>query len=420
MVKENRSKKLASRCIISALALIITMTCAADAYSSEPVTKAEITEAAQVSTTAEVDNDAKAEEKTTKATDETVAFKMVTFGASKGASTSSVVKSSVKTAASSSSQSAAATTTKSSTAAPQATTKAAATTKAYNYNYNYNYAPAAAPKATAATTAAAPAPAATTPASTAPASTSVPSMIAERTYETDATHPYNAQTNKITARWNAVSGASQYMLFVKGGQYANWTNVATTSYTYYTVAGLRRDTQYSFAVKSVDSKGNASALSAPVNIKTARMDYSAAGWQAMCRIVYHEVGGSAGALWDKPIVYVADCVANQYVCAKYTYQGTWPSYYRKYSSIESVIYTSTGFASDAVLASRGATYARVTERVKKAVWGAVYGITYYNGIANDYNIFFWNSSKTAVSNSKIAYSIKTPWNYVNIWRQYWG
>ena len=140
----------------------------------------------------------------------------------------------------------------------------------------------------------------------------------------------------------------------------------------------------------------------------------------MCRIVYHEVGGSAGALWDKPIVYVADCVANQYVCAKYTYQGTWPSYYRKYSSIESVIYTSTGFASDAVLASRGATYARVTQRVKKAVWGAVYGITYYNGIANDYNIFFWNSSKTAVSNSKIAYSIKTPWNYVNIWRQYWG
>ena len=78
--------------------------------------------------------------------------------------------------------------------------------------------------------------------------------------------------------------------------------------------------------------------------------------------------------------------------------------------------------SDAKLTARGATYARVTERVKKAVWGAVYGVTYYAGIANDYNIFYWSNSATAKSDSRIAYGYKLPWgsSYMYIWRQYWG
>ncbi|MBP1538049.1 MAG: fibronectin type III domain-containing protein [Ruminococcus sp.] len=249
-----------------------------------------------------------------------------------------------------------------------------------------------------------------------------PAMIGERTYDTDYTHPYNKQTSQIKVHWNAVSGAAKYKVFVKNGQYSNWTNVATTTACEYLVSGLRRDTSYAFAVQAVDASGKTSELSAAVNIKTARMDYSAAGWQAMCRIVYHEVGGAAGSFWDKPIVYVADCVANQYVCAKYTLQGVWPKYYSRYPSVESVIYTSGGFLSDANLTARGATYTKVTERVKKAVWGAVYGVTYYAGIANDYNIFYWSNSATAKSDSRIAYGYKLPWgsSYMYIWRQYWG
>jgi hypothetical protein len=141
----------------------------------------------------------------------------------------------------------------------------------------------------------------------------------------------------------------------------------------------------------------------------------------MCRIVYHEVGGAAGSFWDKPIVYVADCVANQYVCAKYTLQGTWPKYYARYSNIESIIYSSGGFASSATLSARGANYSNVSARVKLAVWGAVYGVTAYNGIVNDYNIFFWNSTYYKPSSAKLGYTFKTPFgNYVNIWRQFWG
>ena len=248
----------------------------------------------------------------------------------------------------------------------------------------------------------------------------VPVITPERTYDTDYTHPYNNQTRQIKIHWNAVSGAKKYMVYVKNGQYSNWTNVTTTLATECTVSGLNRDTMYSFAVQAVDANNKTSGLSAAVNIKTARMDYSAAGWQAMCRIVYHEVGGAAGSMWDKPIVYVADCVTNQYVCAKYTYQGIWSKYYSRYPNIESVIYTSGGFLSDAGLTARGATYSRVTERVKKAVWGATYGITYYNGIANDYNIFYWCNSSVAKSDSRIAYGFKIPWGYMYIWRQYWG
>ena len=254
-----------------------------------------------------------------------------------------------------------------------------------------------------------------------PGKVATPVITPERTYDTDYTHPYNRQTSQIKIHWNAVAGAKKYMVYVKNGQYSNWTNVATTIANECTVVGLRRDTMYSFAVKAVDANKNTSNLSAAVNIKTARMDYSAAGWQAMCRIVFHEVGGAAGAFWDKPIVYVADCVTNQYVCAKYTYQGVWPKYYGRFSNIESVIYTSGGFLSDAGLTARGASYYRVTERVKKAVWGATYGITSYNGIANDYNIFYWCNSSIARSDSRIGYGFTLPWGgYMYIWRQYWG
>ena len=76
--------------------------------------------------------------------------------------------------------------------------------------------------------------------------------------------------------------------------------------------------------------------------------------------------------------------------------------------------------SDANLARRGATYQRVPEKVKKAVWGAVYGVTFYNNIANDYNIFYWCNSAKAQSSSKIGYGFTLPWGgYMYIWRQYW-
>ena len=253
-----------------------------------------------------------------------------------------------------------------------------------------------------------------------PGSLSAPIMKVESTYDTNYTHPYGHQTNQVSLHWTSVSGAAKYYVYVKNGQFADWTNVAATSSTDCTVSGLKRETVYAFAVRAVDAAGKVSALSQPVNIKTARMDYSENGWKAMCRIVFHEVGGAAGAFWDKPIVYVADCVANQYVCAKYTYQGVWPKFYSRFSNIESIIYTSGGFLSDANLARRGATYQRVPEKVKKAVWGAVYGVTFYNNIANDYNIFYWCNSAKAQSSSKIGYGFTLPWGgYMYIWRQYW-
>ncbi len=247
-----------------------------------------------------------------------------------------------------------------------------------------------------------------------------PVIAPEKTYDTDYTHPYGSQTKQIKLHWSAVPGAAKYMVYAKNGQYSDWTNVVYTAETECTVSGLNRDTEYAFAVQAIDAGGKTSQLSDAMNIKTARMDYSAAGWQAMCRIVYHEVGGSSGSMWDQPIVYVADCVVNQYVCAKYTNQGNWAKYYSAYPSVESVIYTSGGFMSDAGLTSRGVTYSTVNDRVKKAVWGAAYGITYYNGIANDYNVFYWCASASVQSDSRIAYGFQIPWGYMYIWRQYWG
>ena len=416
MVKDNLSRKLVSRCVAGALALIITMMGVSDmSNSSDPAVAAQ----AETVTTAEAE--------TTQAADETVAYSMATFKASQGASAGSMVSKAETTAATSikiRKPTAATTTKKTAEKKAETTTTTTKTTTA-------------APKAvvtTAFTPAATAAPVTTTAPQTTTVTTTAPAQQAdpnaelktpviqpEQTYDTDYTHPWNAQTNSITIHWNAVAGAKKYMVFVYGGQFTKWTEVATTGNVQYTVTGLKRDTAYTFSVKAVSEDGKHSDISAPVSIKTARMDYSAAGWQAMCRIVYHEVGGAAGSFWDKPIVYVADCVTNQYVCAKYTYQGTWSKYYARYSNIESIIYTSGGFASSATLSARGANYCNVSQRVKLAVWGATYGVTYYNNIANDYNIFYWSSSGYAVSSSKLGYSFKTPFgNYVNIWRQYWG
>ena len=417
MVKDNLSRKLVSRCVAGALALIITMMGVSDmSNSSDPAVTA------QAETTATA-----AEPQTTEPADETVAFSMATFKASQGASAGSMVSKAVTTTASQVIKKPTAATTTKKTAEKKAETQATTTTKTTT----------AAPKAvvtTAYTPAATKAPVtttvlqATTAATTAPAQQADPNaelktpvILPEQTYDTDYTHPWNAQTNSITIHWNAVAGAKKYIVSVYGGQYTKWTEVASTVCDKYTATGLKRDTAYSFSVKAVSEDGKYSNVSAAVSIKTARMDYSAAGWQAMCRIVYHEVGGAAGSFWDKPIVYVADCVTNQYVCAKYTYQGVWPKYYARYSNIESIIYTSGGFASSATLSARGANYGNVSQRVKLAVWGATYGVTYYNGIANDYNIFYWSSTGYKVNSAKCGYSMRTPFgNYVNIWRQYWG
>ena len=128
----------------------------------------------------------------------------------------------------------------------------------------------------------------------------------------------------------------------------------------------------------------------------------------------------SGSEWYKPIVYVADCVANQYVAAKYTRNAMWRSYYARYNNIQDIIYRSGGFMSSAQLSRDGANYSNVSRRVKQAVFGAVYGKTHLNGIANDYNVYFWCNRSYKTNSSKIAYSFKIPWGYFNVWRTYWG
>ncbi|MGN0623437.1 MAG: fibronectin type III domain-containing protein, partial [Oscillospiraceae bacterium] len=72
------------------------------------------------------------------------------------------------------------------------------------------------------------------------------------------------------------------------------------------------------------------------------------------------------------------------------------------------------------LARDGATYGKVTERVKLAVYGAVYAKTALNGIKNDYGVFFWCNRSYKQNDKRIAYSFKIPWGYFNVWRSYWG
>ena len=55
--------------------------------------------------------------------------------------------------------------------------------------------------------------------------------------------------------------------------------------------------------------------------------------------------------------------------------------------------------SDAGLTRDGATYKKVTSRVKTAVYGAVYGKTTLNGIKNDYNVYYW-CNRSYKSNDK--------------------
>ena len=247
---------------------------------------------------------------------------------------------------------------------------------------------------------------------------STPKMTAQINYGSEFTHPYNKQTNTIKVHWSAVNGATSYQLYVKGGKYKSFKKYKTVKTTSCTVSGLSRSTSYQFKVKAVNGSA-VSNFSKTQTIKTARMDFNKAGWEAMCRIVYHEVGKMSGSAWDKPIVYVADCVANQYVAAKYS-KNMWRAYYARYKNIQDIIYRSGGFMSSAQLSRDGANYSNVSARVKKAVFGAVYGKTTLNGIANDYNVYFWCNRSYKSNSSKIAYTFRIPWGYFNVWRTYWG
>ncbi len=248
---------------------------------------------------------------------------------------------------------------------------------------------------------------------------STPKMTAQVNYGSGFTHPYNKQTNTIKVHWSAVNGATSYQLYVKGGKYKSFKKYKTVKTTSCTVSGLSRSTSYKFKVKAVNGSA-VSNFSKTQTIKTARMDFNKAGWEAMCRIVYHEVGKMSGSAWDRPIVYVADCVANQYVAAKYSKNTMWRAYYARYKNIQDIIYRSGGFMSSAQLSRDGANYSNVSARVKKAVFGAVYGKTTLNGIANDYNVYFWCNRSYKSNSSKIAYTFRIPWGYFNVWRTYWG
>ena len=248
---------------------------------------------------------------------------------------------------------------------------------------------------------------------------STPKMTPTKTIDSDYTHPYNRQTSQINVRWNKVNGAQAYQLYIKGGKYKNWKLCKYLKGTSFTVKNLTRATTYYFKVRAVSGK-TYSSFSQAQKIPTARINYDKNGWQAICRIVYHEVGMINTSAWDRPIVYVADCVVNRYVQAKYMNDPLWAPYYRKYNNIQSMIYNSGGFMSSAGLARDGAVYSRVNSRVKTAVMGAVYAQTTLRNIKNDYNIFYWCNRSYKQNSKKIAYSFKIPWGYFNIWRSYWG
>ncbi|WP_295123889.1 fibronectin type III domain-containing protein [Ruminococcus sp.] len=248
----------------------------------------------------------------------------------------------------------------------------------------------------------------------------VPKFSAEQTFDTPYTHPYNRQIDTIVLHWNKTSGANRYQVYIQGGNYKNWTRYCTTTLNTVTVKNLTRATAYQFKIRAIYSGNTYSSFSPVQKISTARMNYDKGGWEAMCRIVYHEVGRINDDMWDKPIVYVADCVANRYVCAKYTNDPLWAPYYKNYSNIQSIIYQSGGFMSDAGLSRDGCNYVNVPQKVKLAVWGAVYALPSYKGIANDYDVFYWCNRSYYTSSSKIAYSFKIPWGYFSIWRSYWG
>jgi hypothetical protein len=246
-------------------------------------------------------------------------------------------------------------------------------------------------------------------------------MIKEAKYGNGSTHPYNYQTSRIKLNWNAVENAQQYQIYIKGGKYTSWKRLKTVdaSVTSYTAKNLERNTEYSFKVraKSGDTVGKCSSVQ---KLKTARIDFDKAGWQAMCRIVYHEVGQINSSVWDEPIVYVSDSVVNRFEAAKYLNDSLWAPYYRNYSTVQDMIYKSGGFMSESGLTRDGATYAKCTSKVKSAVYGAVYDKVTVSGIENDDDVFYWSNTSYKPSSYKIAYSYKIPWGYFNIWSEYWG
>lgn len=246
-----------------------------------------------------------------------------------------------------------------------------------------------------------------------------PAMIAESKYESSETHPYNKQINTLVVRWKNVKNAKSYQLYIKGGKYKDWTSYKTLSANRCTVSGLARGQSYSVKVRAINGteKGPFSSVQ---NLKTAKMNFDAAGWEAMCRIVYHEVGQMNDDMWDRPIVYVADCVVNRYVAAKYSGYNNWSAAYQNYKNIQSIIYYSGGFMSSEGLARDGAVYSRVPSKVKAAVYGAVYGIAAYKNIQNDNSVYFWSNTAYYQNSSKIAYQFRIPWGYFNVWRSYWG
>ena len=251
---------------------------------------------------------------------------------------------------------------------------------------------------------------------------STPKMIAESKYESSATHPYGAQTSRLTVRWNAVKNAKHYQIYIKGGEYKTWTKyrTVTSKYTYWTIKGLSRAKTYYFRIRAVNGK-TYSEFSKTQTLRTARMNYDNGGWEAMCRIVYHEVGQINDSMWDKPMVYVSDCIVNRYVAAKYLNNyNAWYYSYKNYPNVQSIIYNSGGFMSSAGLANDGAVYSRVPSRVKEAVYSSVYNVASYKNIQHDYSIYFWSNTSYKPNSYKVAYSFRIPWGYFNVWRQYWG
>ena len=249
---------------------------------------------------------------------------------------------------------------------------------------------------------------------------SKPVFVAEAKYESEATHPYNKQTNTLIVDWKDVKNAKKYQLYIKGGKYGSkFVLYKTVTKSTCTVTGLERCKNYKFRVRAVNGSSK-SSYSDTITLKTARIDFDKAGWEAMCRIVYHEVGGIDNDFWDKPIVYISDCVVNTYVAAKYTNNKIFAPYYRKYNSIQDIIYKSGGFLSDAGLTRRGATYAKVPLKVKTAVWGATYAKAAYKGITNNFGIYYWCNRNYYMKSSKISYTFKLPWGgYAYIWNKYW-
>lgn len=246
-----------------------------------------------------------------------------------------------------------------------------------------------------------------------------PVFVGEAKYDSGATHPYNKQTNQLIVRYKAVKNAEKYQLYIKGGKYKKWTKIKTTKALKVKVKNLKRGTTYKFKVRAVNGSSK-SEFSKTQKLSTAVMDYDVYGYQAICRIVFHEVGGMAGEFWDKPIVYVSDCVVNRFVAAKYTKKGVWASYYKRYNTVQDMIYLSGNFMSSGGLAADGAIYSRVPKRVKVAAYGALYNKTALSGIKNDGTVYYWCNRPYYSADSRIAYSFKIPWGYFNVWREYWG